>query len=263
MKMSSGICHLTVIPLRAEPSHRSEMVSQLLFGETFRVLETSGDWVRVMCHSDNYEGWIQEKQCFSVPDDLFDRYLRAEKMRLSVPFVASGIEVPNVLVMGSLTVKKIQDSPFQERLPVPDAEIWMPADGAPDMSRAERMALLRQRAFLLLGTSYLWGGRTPFGIDCSGFTQLLYSMVGVQLPRDASQQVSFGEPLDFLSEARLGDLAFFQDEDGHIIHVGMMLNDNKIIHASGRVRIDTVDECGIFNEELHRYTHSLRVTMRL
>ena len=100
--MDSGICHLTVIPMRADPSHCSEMVSQLLYGETYRVLETANEWVRVETHQDSYSGWIQQKQYFSVSEEVFDHYLKADKLRLSLTFVSTGMKLPNALTMGAL-----------------------------------------------------------------------------------------------------------------------------------------------------------------
>ncbi|RYG37708.1 MAG: NlpC/P60 family protein, partial [Chitinophagaceae bacterium] len=114
-------------------------------------------------------------------------------------------------------------------------------------------------AFLYLNSPYLWGGKTPFGIDCSGLTQMVYKLNGYALPRDASQQALVGEPLSFIEESESGDLAFFDNDEGRIIHVGLIMEDNYIIHASGRVRIDRLDHLGIYNAEVNRHTHKLRV----
>jgi len=109
----------------------------------------------------------------------------------------------------------------------------------------------------------LWGGRSPFGIDCSGFTQIIYKMAGIKIPRDASQQVHVGTALSFVDETQPGDLAFFDDEEGNIVHVGILWKRNKIIHASGKVRIDNVDQFGIFNVDTKRYTHKMRVMKKI
>ena len=118
---------------------------------------------------------------------------------------------------------------------------------------------LIQSAFLYLNAPYLWGGKTPFGVDCSGFTQMVYKLNGYVLQRDASQQALEGEPLSFIEESQPGDLAFFDNEEGRIIHVGIIMENNYIIHASGKVRIDRLDHLGIYNAETNRHTHRLRV----
>ena len=118
-------------------------------------------------------------------------------------------------------------------------------------------------AYMYLNAPYLWGGKTLFGIDCSGFTQMVYKLNGYKLLRDASQQASQGEVLSFIEESEPGDLAFFDNEEGKIIHVGIMLENNYIIHASGKVRIDRLDHLGIYNAELNRHTHRLRVIKKI
>jgi cell wall-associated NlpC family hydrolase len=123
--------------------------------------------------------------------------------------------------------------------------------------------MLIDTAFLYLNSPYLWGGRTPFGIDCSGYSQIVYRMCGVDLPRDASQQAEVGDRLSFIEEATPGDLAFFDNNEGRITHVGILLGDNKIIHASGKVRVDRIDHQGIFNDEMHDYSHHLRLITRV
>jgi cell wall-associated NlpC family hydrolase len=118
-------------------------------------------------------------------------------------------------------------------------------------------------AYMYLNAPYLWGGKSVFGIDCSGFTQMVYKLNGYKLLRDAAQQASQGEVLSFIEESEPGDLAFFDNEEGKIIHVGIMLENNYIIHASGKVRIDRLDHLGIYNAELNRHTHRLRVIKKI
>jgi cell wall-associated NlpC family hydrolase len=122
---------------------------------------------------------------------------------------------------------------------------------------------LIENALLFLNAPYLWGGRTPLGIDCSGFTQLIYRMNGFDLLRDASQQATQGEVLSFIEESEPGDLAFFDNNEGAITHVGLIMSDNYIIHAHGKVRIDRLDQSGIFNVEKKVHTHKLRVIKKI
>jgi cell wall-associated NlpC family hydrolase len=121
---------------------------------------------------------------------------------------------------------------------------------------------IAENAYMYLHSPYLWGGRTPFGIDCSGFTQMVYKLAGIKLKRDAWQQAEQGSLIHLVDEARQGDLAFFDNDEGRIIHVGIVLPNNKIIHASGKVRLDSLDHHGIFNQETKKYTHNLRLIKR-
>src|SRR5690606_19751564 len=142
-----------------------------------------------------------------------------------------------------------------------NSEKWI-FEGKPASGIQSRTQLLKT-AFMYLNAPYLWGGKTPFGIDCSGFTQMVYRLNGYMIPRDASQQAKIGEPLSFIEESEVGDLAFFDNEEGNIIHVGIIMEDNYIIHAHGKVRIDRLDHLGILNIDTGRHTHKLRVIKKV
>ena len=116
---------------------------------------------------------------------------------------------------------------------------------------------------MYLNSPYLWGGRSPFGIDCSGFTQMVFKLNGIKLPRDAYEQAEIGKTLNFIEETQKGDLAFFDNEEGKIIHTGIIIDKNKIIHSSGKVRIDNLDHYGIFNAETGKYSHNLRLIKKV
>jgi gamma-D-glutamyl-L-lysine dipeptidyl-peptidase len=268
--MESGICLLSTIPVRSQPSHKSEMVTQVLFGELYEIADSLSSWVKIKLLFDGYEGWIEHRQVNKLDEREFQQ-LAGSETSITINLVhllaneTNGSRFP--VVIGS-SLPGFADS----RIHV-GREIYF-YDGLisekthnDNRVREHNSQKLSQRivpdAMLFLNTPYLWGGRSPFGIDCSGFVQMVYKLSGLKLYRDASQQASQGEVISLLAESVPGDLAFFDDEEGNITHVGMLIDQHRIIHSSGMVRIDTIDHHGIFNIQLQCYTHKLRLIRRI
>jgi len=250
-----AICNLAIIPLRAEASDKSEIVSQVLFGEHFEIIEKYNQWSKIKLHYDDYIGWVDSKQYQIISEknfndlckeaiilnsDLVDYVSNASNVLLPIPLGAS---------LSFLNNNEINKENFQ-------------FEGLKTSGKKPKKNIINSTA-LYLNAPYLWGGKTPFGIDCSGFTQMVYKLNGYKLLRDASQQSTQGEALSFIEESEPGDLAFFDNEEGNIIHVGIILENNYIIHASGKVRIDRLDHLGIFNSDINKHTHRLRVIKKI
>ncbi len=257
--MKYGICHLSIVPCRLEPADSSEMVTQLLFGETVKVYEEKkGSWRRARTAYDDYECWIDSNQITFITEEEFEN--------INAFFVASEL----VHVVEKKNSKLITPIVLGSTLPnlknkaMVFGEDEFSFDGQTiDTSKEQTKDNIVANAMMYLNTPYLWGGRSPFGIDCSGFSQVIYKLNGFKLPRDASQQAEIGDTLSFIEESESGDLAFFDNEEGNIIHVGIMLENNRIIHASGKVRIDKIDHQGIFNVEKNTYSHRLRLIKKV
>lgn len=241
--------------MRAEASDRAEMVNQVLFGEQAQVLEERKDWLRVRLLHDQYEGWVDRKQLVLFQGEAYQE--QAAVMTDMIEMIAQEeTEEHFPIFLGSFLPSLNEAGHFKL------GEEKFVFHGHASREKQSRAQLL-EHAFKYLHSPYLWGGRSPFGIDCSGFTQMVYRLSGYSLPRDAYQQAKLGETLSFIEESEAGDLAFFDNKDGDITHVGLILEDNYIIHASGQVRIDRLDQSGIYNPVLRTHTHRLRVIKKV
>lgn len=255
--MAIGICNLSIVPLRASASHRSEMVSQILFGEAFEIVEQDSDWASVRTLQETYSGFVQQGQFVVLTEDESKIYYDKPLHLIGIDGgIAKSGDMQINLLHGTRihteVLDKLNFGTFTYHL---EADTFVPV--------AERFDTDIEALVLhYLSTPYLWGGRTRYGIDCSGFSQLIYSHFNINLPRDAYQQAELGVTVDFLTEIKKGDLAFFDNEQGRITHVGIMLDEERIIHASAKVRIDRMDLEGIFNAELNKYSHRLRIVKR-
>ncbi|ASB50151.1 C40 family peptidase [Alkalitalea saponilacus] len=255
--MRGSISPYSVLSVRREPSEKSELETQLLFGEVFYVDEIMNGWVKIKTEFDGYEGWIDERMYYPVRDKEIELWLSAPGVIIPTPMfklIREPEKSAQLISAGSRIVFNGED---RNSFVIGHKEFYCQStvpDRTPD---------LEEIAKGFLNTSYLWGGRNIFGIDCSGLSQVVFKIMGKRLPRNASQQIEHGAMVSFVEEARAGDLAFFDNPEGEITHVGICLGQGRILHASGEVRLDHLDHQGIFNRELQKYTHHLRVIKRM
>jgi gamma-D-glutamyl-L-lysine dipeptidyl-peptidase len=257
--MEKGICLLRIIPIRREPSEKSEMVSQLLFGEVYETDEITTGWLRIITELDGYSGWIDKRMFHTVSAEYYQR--------LSKGGYAVAAQITETLLTPE---KEAYTIPAGSTLGYAGQDGIFAIDSMPyrligqsNTATQKQSSGLIETARQFLNSPYLWGGRSPFGYDCSGFTQMVYKINGVRLPRDASQQASVGRIIDTVKEAARGDLVFFTGDKDQVVHVGLAMPPGKIIHCSGMVRIDALDEKGIFNNQVDQYTHRLHSIRRV
>ncbi len=252
-----GICNLSIVPLRLEPSDTSEMVNQLIFGEHFIVTDKAKKWSKIKLAYDGYEGFVDNKQYEEISEDIYYKLENEEKCYVGelIDFISD-------------TNHNLTTIPFGARLPFYENNRFSinnksyTYEGKVNYNKLSKSSVV-ETAYHLLNVPYLWGGKSPFGIDCSGFTQTVYKLCGYKLLRDTGQQASQGEVLSFIEESEPGDLAFFDNDEGIITHVGIIMNDYSIIHAHGKVRIDKLDFSGIYNTDLQYHSHKLRVIKKI
>ncbi len=243
--MKYGIIKLAAVSCRAEASHKSEQINQLIFGDLYSVIEESADWLKVKADYDNYEGWIHRKHHSEITAKEF-KALQKVKAPVTLNLLGQVKNKTDKFITSIPVGSSLRDSGFTYK----------------GKKAKQSRANIFKYAHLYLNAPYLWGGKTPFGIDCSGFMQMSHKLAGIKLPRDSWQQALVGKAVKNLKSAKKGDLCFFGDSD-KVTHVGMLLSKNTIIHASGQVRIDGIDENGIFPEESGKYTHKLKSIRRV
>lgn len=251
--MLFGVCRLSIVPVRAETSDKSEQVTQLLFGDRYEVVEEDKEakWIKIKTHYDQYEGWIDIKQHHPISKEYF-KYLNQAEFKITTDVTSSILynKSRQIILMGSM-------------IPISSSELFKMEEQfafigeAKNLGQKREFEFLRTTAVKYLNSPYLWGGKSTFGVDCSGFTQMVFKICGYKLWRDSGQQAIQGKAISAAHEAKNGDLAFFKTSSGKINHVGILLEKDKIIHASGRVRVDHFNEEGILNQDTKIYTHYL------
>lgn len=254
MKPSHGICGLSVINVYKGNEQTSPIVNQLLYGEHFSVLEYQKFWSKIRLAYDQTEGYILNSLYLPISNEIAAELSQFERARYNKQFTSFAIlkdqQLLPILIGSRVDVMPIlghQNDEFS----------------AQPITNKTLEDLLAETALTYTYAPYMKGGRTPFGIDADGFTQMVYKAAHIQLPRDLSNQAKMGQVLSFIEESTPGDLAFFDNAEGELIHVGILLKNNYIIHAHGCVRVDRIDHTGIFNPHTSQYTHKLRVIRTL
>jgi hypothetical protein len=236
-----GICHLNIIPVRKEKTSKSELVSQLLYGDLFTILKEENNWHYIEILDDNYNGWINYSQLKRISKKDFNKLQKTKKELLhNITTEIQTFSGKMLISIGSkISCCNFLNHKLENNI---DTELFS----------------IKDTAIKYLNTPYLWGGKTNFGIDCSGFTQMVFKLNNIQLKRDAYQQAEQGKEIK-LCNAKEGDLVFFGENK--ITHVGIIINKNEVIHAFGKIRIDKINSEGILNVDSNRITHKLVKTV--
>lgn len=268
-----GIALHSVIPVRAEARESAEQNTQMLFGELCQIMDDKNPkWTCVRLENDGQEGWVDAKMITPMSDAEYRAHKQALQSAATVVFPMTYAVSENngqtIPLTASTKLTNYQNGRFEV------LGVGFRID--PNMVSTQPLELneqnLQQAVRFFLNVPYLWGGKNALGMDCSGFTQVIMSLFGKSLPRNASEQATQGQPVSNLRHAQAGDLAFFDHEDGKISHVGILLSSLNtkpstlnctLVHCSGRVKVENLDETGIMNTETGTHSHHLVSLRRL
>lgn len=259
LRMEIGFCHLSIVPVYRDSNESSEMVSQLLFGDFIEISEIKKQWAKIKSLFDDETGWIDIKQYVVLSEaessKMVNNPLEITTDLLQLLVINGKDMIP--VVLGS-NLPLLQDNTFYLNA----NEYYF--EGQSKIIKALPLASsIIEQAYMYLNAPYLHGGKTPFGIDAAGLTQMVFKLNGIKIPHDVALQANYGNHIHLISDAEPGDLLFFENEQKKITHCGIYIEDSKVMHAYGRVRIDAVDHQGIFDTDTKTYTHSLRLIKRL
>ena len=254
-----GVCRLAVVPIRSDHRDSAEQVSQLLFGDHYEVLSFTPDrkWVQIKIYADQCEGWLDVKQHHAISKEYFDQINQTDyKITTEIASAVLYKKSPLTIVMGSI-------------VPISNSELFKIEEQFAFNGESKSLGQKRDVDFLksiakkYLSSPFQWGGKSPFGIDDSGLVQMVYKIAGYSLQRESRHQAIQGKKIKTFEESKPGDLAFFSEKGGAVTHVGMIVDDERIIHSFGQVRVDAITEEGILNPETKIYTHLLHSIRRI
>ena len=257
--MRYGICQVVISPGRLEPADPSEIRMQLVFGDLVRIIDVQKNWTNLEMVKYDYSCWVDTKHICFLEEEEFNSILNQKEIRVK-DYTSSIINKSNNeithLVKGSI-LPNYKNKSFS----FGSQSFTFLGNTNEDLKTSKEEIVKTSLEYL--NSPYLWGGNSPYGIDCSGLSQMSYNLHGIQIPRDACDQATVGETISLIEESEPGDLAFFDNDEGIITHVGIILKNMEIIHASGHTRIDKFDHQGIYRKDFGRYTHNLRIIKKI
>ncbi len=249
----AALCEIALVPVRSQPYESAEMLTQLLFGECFEMLEDTGPWVRIRNISDEYEGWVDAKVVRAIDEKRLALLEKEEILVQPHPIIhADNYQGHHLILPAGAQLTGVKGKSFRHGDMIFRTEVELAI-----ADKGNRASIV-ETALSFQGAPYLWGGKSILGMDCSGLVQLVFSIHGIALPRDSRQQVNAGNRLESLDDLAPGDLCFFDHENDIISHAGIYIGQNRIIHSSGSVRVDILDEKGIYDESVKKYIHRFR-----